>query len=334
MRQVTAVDIHHHYFPGELLKEVKRHGKALGVVLSEDSERSPVLSFGGTSGSELQSILTDVNQTLDIMDNGKIAVAAVEAYTHKLGYELSGERGETWCRLYNECVDLLVRRHPGRFKGMASVPLQDPVRAAKVLEHAVIELKFSGAFIGSNVNGKYYNSKDFDRFWAKAQELDVLVVMHPDHVAGSDLMGPYGLRLICGNPADSTLSLGFLIYSGVFDRFPNLKLCALHGGGFLPYHLGRFDRGFSIGSGSRPLQACAPPSAYLKNLYFDTLVYHVDTLDYLKKKVGSDHLLVGTDYPYVLGDWMAVEKIEALDCTEDEREAIIYRNAKKLLKLK
>jgi len=220
------------------------------------------------------------------------------------------------------------------------VPIQEPERAGRVLERAVTELDFRGAYIATNVNHSYYDSTDFDPFWAKAQELDVLVVMHPDNPAGTELMGSFGLRLVCGNPADTTLSLGILIYSGVFDRFPNLKLCTFHGGGFFPYHVSRFDREFLTGRqaarrADRPNapRCSSPPSAYLKNLYFDTLVYDVDTFDYLKRRVGSEHLLVGIDYPYVLGDWMAVDKVEALDCSETEKKAILEGNARRLLKL-
>ena len=102
--------------------------------------------------------------------------------------------------------------------------------------------------------------------------------MHPEDVAGSEKMEPYGLKLICGNPADSALSLGFMTYSGVFDRFPNLKLCMLHGGGFFPYHLGRFDQGWAVRSGPRAAQAKKAPSAYLKNIYYDDMIYRVDTI--------------------------------------------------------
>jgi aminocarboxymuconate-semialdehyde decarboxylase len=146
-------------------------------------------------------------------------------------------------------------------------------------------------------------------------------------------MNDFGLNAVCGNPADSTLSLGYMLYSGLFDRFPNLKICALHGGGFLPYHLGRFDMEFATGQKVRPAQAKNRPRAYLKNLYFDTLVYDVDTLEYLKSKVGADRLVIGTDYPYDLGDWMAVERVQALNCSDAEKEAILTGNAKRLLKL-
>ena len=257
----------------------------------------------------------DVDRRIEIMDQGQVALATLEANTNSLGYRLSSEQGESWSKLYNDCVNELVKARPDRFVGMATVPLQDAARAAKVLEHAIVDLKFRGAFIGTNVNGQYYNIKDFDPFWAKAQELDILIVMHPEHIAGAERMTEFGLNAVCGNPADSTLSLGYMLFSGLFDRFPNLKLCALHGGGFLPYHLGRFDKEFTTGTKARPSQSSKAPSAYLKNLYFDTLVYDVDTLEYLKAKVGGDKLMLGTDYPYTLGDWLGGEKIHALKCS-------------------
>ncbi len=331
--QHTAIDIHQHYLPPSLLEEAKRHGKALDVEVSVAKNGETAISFAGGSRYSLQPDLTDLERRFQAMEKGKIAMAALIAHTASLGYRLDGERGERWCRLYNEGLHDLVQSHPSRFVALASVPLQDPRRAATVLEHAIRNLKFRGAYVGSNVNGKYYNTKEFDPFWSKAEELDVLVVMHPEDVAGSERMEGYGLRLICGNPADSALCLGYMTYSGVFDRFLKLKFCVLHGGGFLPYHLGRFDQGFAVRSGSRAAEASSPPSAYLKNLYFDTLVYRVDTLDYLKRIAGADHLLVGTDYPYTLGDWMAVEKVEALGCPETEKEAILQGNARRLLKL-
>jgi len=204
----------------------------------------------------------------------------------------------------------------------------------------VTQLGFCGAYIATNINHHYYDSDEFDPFWAKAQDLDVLILMHPENPAGTELMGSFGLRLVCGNPADTTLSLGILIYSGVFDRFPNLKLCTCHGGGFFPYHVSRFDREFLTGKQAtrRADRPNAPkcksmPSAYIKNLYFDTLVYDVETLDFLRRKVGVEHLMLGTDFPYVLGDWQGVDKIESLPCSEGEKAAILQGNAKKLLKL-
>jgi aminocarboxymuconate-semialdehyde decarboxylase len=337
---MRAIDIHHHYVPHELINEVKHHGKALGIELSEDKGGNVAFSFNGGPRYSLQQGLTDVERRLEIMEKGKIALAALDPSTNSLGYHLTGEQSESWCRLYNECLKELIKKYPDRFVAMAAVPIQEPTRAARVLEHAVTELGCCGAYIATNVNHRYYDSKDFDPFWAKAQELDVLVAMHPENPAGTELMGSYGLRLVCGNPADTTLSLGILIYSGVFDRFPNLKFLTFHGGGFLPYHLGRFDQEFATGKEAirrvdRPqaIRCSSAPSAYLKNLYFDTLVYDVETLEFLKSKVGVDRLMLGTDFPYVLGDWMCVDKVLALPCSEAEKAAILEGNARKLLKI-
>ena len=227
----------------------------------------------------------------------------------------------------------LVKRHPDRFAGIATVPLQDPPRAARVLEHAIRDLKMSGVTIASNVVGKYFDSKDFDPFWQKAEELDVLMIMHPEWVLGSDKIGAYGLRTVCGNPADTTLSVGYMIYSGVFDRFPKLKLALLHGGGFFPYHLGRFDNGFIGAAAPRAFPAKQPPSKYLKNLYFDNLLYRVETIEYLKRMVGADMSWLERIIPSTLGDWMSAEKIEQMNCTDAEREAMLYGNARKLLRI-
>lgn len=330
-----AIDIHHHYIPVELIEEVKTNGKALGVeYFPPKTPKDNPLQIQFPKGNRLNPDprMAEIPNRLEAMTKGNIGIATVEVHTACVGYELDGSRGETWSKLYNEAIMDLVKRHPDRFAGIATVPLQDPPRAARVLEHAIRDLKMSGVTIASNVVGKYFDSKDFDPFWQKAEELDVLMIMHPEWVLGSDKIGAYGLRTVCGNPADTTLSVGYMIYSGVFDRFPNLKLALLHGGGFFPYHLGRFDNGFRSGGAAR-IPAKQPPSKYLKNLYFDNLLYRVETIEYLKRMVGAEHIMVGTDYPFDLGDWMAAEKIRDMECTSAEREAMLHGNARKLLRL-
>jgi aminocarboxymuconate-semialdehyde decarboxylase len=337
--RARAIDIHHHFVPEQVIEQGKRHGKALGVEVSEEKDGSIHFAFGGRRYG-LQQGLTDVEPRLALMDKSRIAMAALDPSTNILGYDLRGEKAESWSQLYNQCVSEFLEKHPDRFTAMAAVPIQEPARAARILERAVTQLGFRGAYIATNVNHRYYESDEFDPFWAMAQDLDVLVFMHPENPAGTELMGSFGLRLVCGNPADTTLSLGMLIYSGVFDRFPKLKLCTCQGGGFFPYHVGRFDREFLTGKQAtrRADRPNAPrcklmPSAYLKNLYFDTLVYDVETLEFLRRKVGAEHLMLGTDFPYVLGDWQGVEKIASLSCAEIEKSAILEGNARKLLKL-
>ncbi|HSQ12769.1 MAG TPA: amidohydrolase family protein, partial [Candidatus Deferrimicrobium sp.] len=170
-----AIDIHHHYVPQQLIEETQKHGKALGVEVRQD-RGSWSLSFTGSKPHRLQPPIFDVEKHIEIMDQGQVGLATLEANTNSLGYRLNGSQGEACCNLYNDCTQLLAKQRPDRFIGMAVVPLQDATRAARVLEHAIVDLKFAGAFIGTNVNGQYYNVTDFDPFWAKAQELDIMIV--------------------------------------------------------------------------------------------------------------------------------------------------------------
>ena len=333
-----AIDIHHHYFAPELIDEIKKHGKALGGIEHfppKQAKDNPYrIQFPKGRAFAPDPRMAEVPNRLNAMTQGNVGIAMVEVHTASVGYELDGAPGESWANIYNEAIMNLVKKHPDRFAGIATVPLQDPPRAAKVLEHAIVNLKMSGVTIASNVVGKYFDDKSFDPFWKKAEELDVLMIMHPEWVAGADKMDPYSLRNICGNPADTTLSVAYMMYSGVFDRFPNLKLGLLHGGGYIPYHLGRLDQGKTGGSGSSAIPAKLPPSKYLKNLYFDNLVYRVETVEYLKRMVGADHIMVGTDYPFDLGDWWAAEKIQKMECTSAEREAMLHGNARRLLRIR
>ncbi len=330
-RRITVIDIHAHTFVPEVWDLVEN------TPLAAQAKNN--LGSAG-AGIPATIALNAAGQTarLQYMDKEGIDISVLNM--NPWWYAADRDLARRVCDLQNEKTAEWVKRYPDRFVGMATCALQHPDLAAEQLEYGVRKLNFRGAPIGGSVEGQELSDRKFDPFWAKAEELDALVFMHPDNPAGTDLMGSFGLRLVCGNPADTTLSLGLLIYSGVFDRFPNLKLCTCHGGGFFPYHVSRFDREFVTGqqairrAGRPNMPKCASaPSAYLKNLYFDTLVYDVETLDFLRGKVGADHLLLGTDFPYILGDWQCVEKVQALNCPATEKHAILAGNARKLLKI-
>src|SRR5262252_5724248 len=165
--QSRAIDIHHHYVPEQIVGEAKRHGKALGIEVSEDKDGTIRFSFNGGPRYPLVQGLTDVEPRLEMMQKGKIALAVLDPSTQLLGYDLKGEQAESWCRIYNECVKEFLKKYPNRFTAMAAVPIQEPQRAARVLEHAVTQLDFRGAYIATNTNHRYYDSEAFDPFWAR-----------------------------------------------------------------------------------------------------------------------------------------------------------------------
>jgi len=154
-----AIDIHHHYVPEQVIGEAKGHGDALGIEVSEDKDGTFRFSFNGGPRYPLLQGLTDVERRLEMMEKGKIALAALDPSTQLLGYDLRGEQAESWCRVYNECVKEFLDKYPEQFTAMAAVPIQEPARAARVLDHAVTELDFRGAYIATNVNHHYYDSE-------------------------------------------------------------------------------------------------------------------------------------------------------------------------------
>ena len=283
-----AIDIHHHYVPGDVIGEAKRHGKALGIEVSEDNDGTIRFSFNGGPRYPLLQGLTDEEPRLEMMERGKIALAALDPSTQLLGYDLRGEQAESWCRLYNECVREFLKKYPDRFTAMAAVPIQEPERAARVLEHAVTRLDFRGAYIATNVNHRYYDSTDCDPFWAQAQELDVLVFMHPDNPAGTELMGSFGVSACV---RQSRRHDAFPRHSHLQRRVrPVPQFSTLHLSrrrifslSCEPLRPGIFTGQQATRRADRPNapRCTTAPSAYLKNLYFDTLVYDVETLDFL-----------------------------------------------------
>lgn len=225
--------------------------------------------------------------------------------------------------------------HPDRFAALASVALQHPDLAAAQLEHAVKEQGFKGAAIGGHVDGEPLSSPRFDPFWAKAQELDVLVFMHPQsasNIAKSDAFhGKGDLPNIVGNPLESAVFLAHMIYEGTLDRFPTLKICVAHGGGYLPSYLGRFE----VACDARPNAKCANkkhPSEYLKDqIWVDTMVNSEEGVRHLVAEVGAKRVIYGTDIPYVWPD--SIDFVLRNNFNDEDKLAILGGNLRTLLKL-
>ncbi len=245
-------------------------------------------------------------------------------------------------RIQNDALAEAVAATPDRFVAFASVALQFPDLAAQQLEHGVKRLGLKGAAIGGNVAGDEIADPKFAPFWAKAEELGVLVFIHPQadgapEQLGQRFRGNGYLSNVIGNPLETTIALSHLIFEGVLDRYPGLKICAAHAGGFLPSYAGRFDHGCTTrpdlcqGGTWGPIQK--RPSEYLKEIYYDTMVFRPEGVRHLAAEVGVSQLMVGTDYPYPWTDKAIDLILETPGLTDDERVAILGGNAAKLLGL-
>jgi aminocarboxymuconate-semialdehyde decarboxylase len=231
-----------------------------------------------------------------------------------------------------ECVAEICAAHPDRFVGLGTVALQHPQLALSQLEACVRKYGFKGVQISSAYPGGDLSDSRFEPFWRRAAELKTFILIHPLGSSLRERTASYYLSNIIGQPLDTTLALSHLIFSGVFDRHPALKVCAVHGGGFLPAYIGRFDHGWDVRPEAHVVRQ--PPSAYLKQIYFDTVVFSPNVLRNLINAAGIDNVLLGTDYPYDMGDYEIIQLIDKLpELDESGRLAIQGKNAQRLLGL-
>ncbi|OAI42479.1 hypothetical protein AYO38_03095 [bacterium SCGC AG-212-C10] len=266
------------------------------------------------------------------MDRQGIDVAAlsINPYWYKADRDLASEV----IRIQNEKLGEFCASHSERFAGLASVALQHPDLAAEQLETAMKQHDLRGALIGGSVEGEELADPKFHPFWAKAEELGAVVFIHPQGTAEleSRLRGNGMLENVIGNPLETTIALSHLIFEGTLDRFPALKILGAHGGGYLPSYAARSDAGGTTFP-SRTTPVAKKPTEYLKQLYFDSLVFTPEALRHLVAETGVSQIVLGTDYPY---PWTttAVDHILATpELSDDGRIAILGGTAAKLLRL-
>jgi aminocarboxymuconate-semialdehyde decarboxylase len=237
--------------------------------------------------------------------------------------------------LQNRKLSEICAAQPDRFVALATVALQHPELAASQLEHAVRQLGLRGAAIGGHVGGDELSAPKFDAFWAKAQELDVVLFLHPQGIPElqARLKGNGRLGNVIGNPLETSIALSHLIFEGVFDRFPRLKVCAAHGGGYLPSYSARSDHGCAALPDECQKSLQRKPTEYLKQVYFDSLVFTSEALRHLVAEWGAGQLVIGTDYPYPWTTTAIDHVLQTPGLTDDQRVAILGGNAARLLKL-
>jgi aminocarboxymuconate-semialdehyde decarboxylase len=235
----------------------------------------------------------------------------------------------------NEKLAELCAANPDRFVGLATVALQHPDLAVEQLETGVMKLGLRGASLGASINGEELASARFDPFWARAEQLGVPIFIHPQGVPAlrSRLEGNGVLTNVIGNPLDTTIALSHLIFEGTLDRFPGLKICAAHGGGYLPAYADRSDHGCLTFPEQCKRVLEKRPTEYLKQLYFDSLVFSAEALRHLIAVTGPGQIVLGTDYPFPWTSRAVDHVLDTPGLTDADRAAILGGNAARLLKI-
>ena len=277
--------------------------------------------------------LTDPAVRLADMDRQGIDVQAISSSPFHYNYAYPAEVGRATCRTVNDRLAEVVGGHPERFVGLGLVPLQDPDMAVVEFDRCIDELGFKGIEISTNVNGRELTRAGLEKLFARVEERDALIFMHPIGTSYQERMDDHYFRNLIGHPVESALAVGHLVFDGYLKRYPGLKICIAHGGGYAPAYVGRFDHPYHLRDDCR-VNIDQPPSEYMKKLYFDSVVFTEHQLRYLIETWGPDHIVVGTDYPYDMAEPDPVGHVNSVQGLNDEAKAqVMGGNAAKLLNI-
>jgi aminocarboxymuconate-semialdehyde decarboxylase len=277
-----------------------------------------------------------VTERLRDMDRMGVDVQAVCPAPYQFFYFTEPAYGAELAREVNEGIAKLVADTPDRFAGMGSVPLQNAELAVRELDYAVKTLGLRGVEICTNVNGKNLTdpSLKLEKFFARCEELGVLIFMHPLGYTQAERLTNHYFNNVIGNPLDSTVAVSHLIFDGVMARYPKLKVLVAHGGGFIAHYWARMDHAWRARPDTRTVIR-RKPSFYLKKFYFDSITHDPDMLGWLIKQYGADHVVLGTDYPYDMADDNPLGTLDQVEkLLKSDRALVVGGNAAKLLKLK
>ena len=281
----------------------------------------------------LREPLRDTRRKIHDMDERKLAFSILSSTPFAFFYEIEEGPAIELARYQNDQLAEIVKKHPDSFAAMATLPLQAPDAALKELDRAIDDLGLRGIEVGSHVGERELGDRVFWPVYEFLEKSGLPMFIHPHHVAGMDRLQEFYLSNLIGNPLDTTIASANLIFSGVFEKYPGLKVILAHGGGQLPYIFGRLEHGYQVRPECRDY-VHQSPRQFLGNFYFDILTHSEEALRYLISLVGSQHVLLGTDYPYDMGENHPVETIlRVAGITESDRRKILRDNAVALFKL-
>jgi len=302
-----TIDIHAHIVVPQAAKLAQPH---------VDIKRIPLAHFADAYSKEINAqqekdvgeVMTTIDRRLRDLDGMGIDIQVVAPAPGQNYYTVDAKIAEQAHRLANDGVAEFCSRKPDRFVGLGVVTLQEPEVAVRELDYIMNDLKLRGVEILTNVDGQELSDEKFRPFFVKAEQLGAFIMMHPNGFTHGDRLTHYYLNNVLGNPLETTLALHNLIFSGTLARFPELKLMAVHGGGYLPGYSGRIDHAWGARKDSHadlPL----PPTTYLRQVYLDTVVFSYHQLAYLIDVFGPDRIMMGTDYPFDMAEYDPVGHI-------------------------
>lgn len=328
---MTTIDVHCHLATPASREGIEPHRKPeyepYDYFMGKDSVDHNKVMF-----PSIVDQLTKAETRLDHMDRMGIEVQGLATFVSEYFYWAPAEAAAESARIQNENLASAAAAHPDRFALFgATVPLQDVDLAISEMDRVVDDLGFRGLQIGGTVDGHNLDEPRFRPFWSAVETKGIPVILHPNGYPESHRFGDYFLTNCIGNPLETMVATTRMIFSGLFEEHPNLKLVLLHGGGYLPFYCSRADHTWEVRPETRVNIPDRPPSDYMKRLYFDTMVFQPIYLRHLVEIVGADRVMLGTDYPFDMGETDPLGLIDATEgLTEEDRFGIKGGNAARL----
>lgn len=325
-----SIDLHAHFTPRGLRSGNEWFGAHYERAADGESQ---LVVRDRRYGRDPEKMLLGIEARLADMDAVGTDVQVLSVSPLLFDPERDTEAAVGAARDVNDEIAEHVRAWPARFRGLAMLPLPDVAASVAELERAVGVLGLDGAEVDTHVAGLAWDEPVFEPLLAAAEELGAVLFFHPSNSLIWRLTGRYHLGNSVGNPIEDILAVSALISGGVFDRHPNLKVVIAHGGGPIPFGIGRIDRGWLVRPEARD-HILQPPSRYLRNLYYDCITWSEPSLRFLVDTVGTDRVVLGSDWPYDMGIEAPARWLRAMpSLTESEKELILHGNAERLLRL-
>ncbi|WP_134704385.1 amidohydrolase family protein [Ammoniphilus sp. YIM 78166] len=331
-KTIKRIDFHTHILPPELPDLGKRYGGERWPSIVRVNEQTAHIMVQGNVFRKIGSDTWDPAKKIERMQLDGVDMQVLSPIPIGLCYWAPVEGAREMARLQNEYNADLVRQHPTRFIGLGTVPLQNAEAAIEEMDYCMHKLGLKGIEIGSNVNGLGLEDPALSPFFEMAERWNVPLFIHPYDMVAKERTAKAGLTYTVAMPLELGLSAANFIMSGMFEKFPKLKVCLAHGGGALPFILPRMEQGWHVFPDTR--KTPYPPSHYAKHFYYDVLVYDSMNVDYLNRLVGHERLLMGTDYPFAIQETPPGKSVlETESLTEEQKTAIMGGNAMEFLQI-
>jgi aminocarboxymuconate-semialdehyde decarboxylase len=326
----VKIDVHNHFYPDRFLKQLEKDGSAAGVTVERDEWGRQVIAQRGNRVVTITPPMNNVEQRIEDMDQIGFDVQILTLSIPSVDI-FPVEVGETLAKVVNDEIAQICQDHPNRFIAFATLPFLDPYRTVKELERCIDELKFQGACIGSNINGMGLDNKILYPFYERISEYDLPIHIHPRAPMDKEAYKDYRLGPMIGFEMDLCVAVVRLIMGGVMDRYPNLKFIVSHLGGAIPYLAERIQNCYEAYPECQE-NISGPAKDYLKRFYYDTVSFFEPALMCAYSFVGAERLVLGSDYPHVIGDIReAITSIEQLDISKADKEMIFSGNILRLI---